>query len=81
MVILLRLAHLFIEEYWLRPRMRGYVVSTAIRAYIYKKLDLLDDALYHKKQLMSFISNMGYFRVDTPADEADQKCLQRLIDV
>lgn len=33
--------------------------------YIYKEEDISDEALYQKKQMMSFIGKLGYFRGGT----------------
>lgn len=49
--------------------------------YVYKKYDFYDEAQYHKKQLINFISSLRYFVGGTPMEEVENKRLQRLIDV
>lgn len=47
--------------------------------YVYKEVDLIVEALYHKKRLMSVISDLGCFRGNIHIDVTDQKYLQRLM--
>lgn len=48
--------------------------------YAYKEKDLLYEAMYQKKRLMNFISDLGYFGGVTYMEEANWKHLYRLID-
>lgn len=47
--------------------------------YVYKEDDLIVEVLYHKKRLMSVISELGCFGGNTHIDVTDQKYLQRLM--
>lgn len=43
--------------------------------YAYKEKDLLYEAMYQKKRLMNFISDLGYFGGVTYMEEANWKHL------
>lgn len=64
-----RCAELF-PKYWIESK---FLMGSNV--YVYKEGDLSDEDLYQKKQLMSFIGDLGYFEGNFPMEEVDRKCL------